>query len=321
MHTRRELRSVAGDRVLERLQQQRDARELLGEAVVKVVADSLVLALAHLSYLGLEPPNLADEAFRDERRLARSRELALQLDAESRSTRSRPGACRDKRARAHRDRARPRVPSRSPSARRPPVVRTRYSELCSSVSPARCARSSLCTRARSCGCSKRASSRSRRRRLGGVEPEQLGELRARRDAVGPQVPIDQREVAVAQREVEPVDVVRSGDGGRAGGRARRAGCLLVGLAPALGALCSSVARGSWRSALGRRARLLARVLGTAATSVATSSTSQRGRVPRLSVAARPRRIGAGGPSHRPTGRRGRRTARPLAARRKAPESA
>ena len=48
VHARRELRRIARDRVLDRPQQQRDARELLTETVVEIVADSLVLALAHL---------------------------------------------------------------------------------------------------------------------------------------------------------------------------------------------------------------------------------------------------------------------------------
>src|SRR6185369_16546332 len=73
------LERVARDHVLDRLEQQRDARELLAEAVVQIVADPLVLALAHLPDLGLEPPDLAHEALRDERHLARSRELTLQL--------------------------------------------------------------------------------------------------------------------------------------------------------------------------------------------------------------------------------------------------
>src|SRR4051794_35559003 len=79
MHARRELRRVARDRTLERLQQQRDSRELLAEAVVQIVADSFVLALAPLTNVGLEPPDLAHQALRNERRLTRPRELALQL--------------------------------------------------------------------------------------------------------------------------------------------------------------------------------------------------------------------------------------------------
>ena len=46
MHARSELRRVALDRILERLQEQGNARELLTQSIVQIVADSLVLALA-----------------------------------------------------------------------------------------------------------------------------------------------------------------------------------------------------------------------------------------------------------------------------------
>ena len=61
MHARSELRRVALDRILERLQEQGYARKLLTQSIVQIVADSLVLALADFANLGLELANLARE--------------------------------------------------------------------------------------------------------------------------------------------------------------------------------------------------------------------------------------------------------------------
>src|SRR6185295_14715683 len=202
VHAHRELRRIARDRVLDGLEQQRDARELLAKAVVQIVADPLVLALAHLPDLGLEPPDLAHEALRDERHLARSRELALQLvlslDRLGDVLNSTPVGERAAVRRARDHASTSDDPTHSAACRANPILAVVLVRLAVEL------RAQLALHARSVARVLEARElRPRRRPMGSVEPEQLRKLTAHDDSVRADVPVDQSEVAATQHEVEP----------------------------------------------------------------------------------------------------------------------